>query len=242
MKLLPKSVVDASKAKELKRDIDEGLKLARRIDSLREIQAAEEKALTDFRRKTLSAFNADITTANQELDIVKRELKEAKEATAEARKPLDEEREKLNQLRTTLELEKGELGKRSENIANLEKLTLEDSKFAEDNVAASKLALEQARDTFRDASLKNEQANKIVEEAVALQAKTIESEKISLEEQASRNLAIENRERALKAYATQQSIRETELNNREVRLVDREQTLIRNIKRYGANGIRPTTT
>lgn len=60
MKLLPKSEVDLKKAQERKGEIDEGLKLAKKIDALRQAVVEEERKLTLFRRASLETIQKEI--------------------------------------------------------------------------------------------------------------------------------------------------------------------------------------
>jgi chromosome segregation ATPase len=83
MKLLDKKKIVEIKAKERQTEINEGIKLAKRIDSLREIQAEEEKSLAVFRNATLKKINDDIKEANTELSNIQRSIKDEKDAHIE---------------------------------------------------------------------------------------------------------------------------------------------------------------
>lgn len=61
MKLLSKSDVQKAKSLDRQREIDEGLKLARRVDALREIAAAEESSLAKFRIETIAKIHDEIS-------------------------------------------------------------------------------------------------------------------------------------------------------------------------------------
>ena len=82
MKLLPKSDIAKAKSVDKQREIDEGMKLAKRVDSLREVAAAEEASLKKFRSETLGAINTEITanaTKRDELTQEVQSLEERKE-------------------------------------------------------------------------------------------------------------------------------------------------------------------
>lgn len=233
IKLLSKSDIDAHKATDKKREVDEGLKLARRVDSLREIQAAEEKSLRDFKVKTLAAIHAETSEASTKLDTVKQELAAALIAKAEALKPIDEERDKINSLRLLLVEDRVQLDIRTGNVEKLEKITIDDSRFAEENLAQSKVVLAQAKDTLRDANSKEQVAQEALTSANGIQARVTKNEKESLEKLNSIELGLTNRDKAQKIRDVDQDLREQSLNEREGRLFDREQTLARDIKRHG---------
>lgn len=76
MKLLKKSEISALKTKERNQEIEQGKQLATRVDALREVAAAEEKALIEFRTKTVASIQADIKAATAERDSILREIKD----------------------------------------------------------------------------------------------------------------------------------------------------------------------
>ena len=56
IKLLSKSEIDKAKNADKAKEIAEGLKISRKVDSLRELMADEEKALEKFRSESLFAI------------------------------------------------------------------------------------------------------------------------------------------------------------------------------------------
>lgn len=96
MRLLKKSEVDKAKAEDRKREIDEGLKLATRVDSLRETQANEEKALERFRIETISRINEEIVSLTKTKNELSKEVSDLEDRKREALKPLDEAWEEVN--------------------------------------------------------------------------------------------------------------------------------------------------
>lgn len=90
MKLLSKSDIATAKAKDKRREIDEGLKIAQRVDSLRETQAMEEAALTKFRKETLIAINQEIVSETRKKNELLKEVSDLEDRKREALKPLDE--------------------------------------------------------------------------------------------------------------------------------------------------------
>jgi len=61
VKLLPKSKLEEQKAKEKFQQQEEGLKLARKVDSLRELHAQEEEKIATWRNETLEAVGKEIS-------------------------------------------------------------------------------------------------------------------------------------------------------------------------------------
>lgn len=91
VKLLSKREIDVAKARDRQREIAEGTKLANRVDGLRELAADEEKALNDFRIKTLTAIQAEIDPKIIERDELLNELVALRDERKSLLKPLDEE-------------------------------------------------------------------------------------------------------------------------------------------------------
>jgi hypothetical protein len=77
-RLLSKREVDKAKSIDRKREIDEGMKLAKRVDTLRETAVKEEKGLDDFRRQQLEAIQAQIDPKIVELDALAGEIRRLK--------------------------------------------------------------------------------------------------------------------------------------------------------------------
>jgi hypothetical protein len=75
MKLLPKSEVSKEQAIQKRQQQDEGLKLAGRVDGLRELQTKEEKNLAQFREKTLAEITKQISEAAAERDGILSEVR-----------------------------------------------------------------------------------------------------------------------------------------------------------------------
>ena len=78
MRLLPKSDIDKQRAIERQRDVEEGLKLAKKIDQLRSLLPQEEAALEAYRKQTLASIGSELTKAQSELTSALHELELAK--------------------------------------------------------------------------------------------------------------------------------------------------------------------
>ena len=91
IRLLQKSEIDSSKALARKLEIDEGLKLSRRVDSLRETAVAEEASLEAFRKKTVASISKEIDSLSKSKDVLRAEVAELENRRAQALVPLDDE-------------------------------------------------------------------------------------------------------------------------------------------------------
>lgn len=86
MKLLSKQEVMIEKSQQLKMDIDEGVKLAQKIDLLRETASSEETRLNKFREESLHRMKMEIQFLLDEKNALLKEvtaLREEKQALTE---------------------------------------------------------------------------------------------------------------------------------------------------------------
>lgn len=97
MKLLKKSEVQQIKAKERQKEVEEGLKLARRVDSLREIAAEEEKSLALYREKSISRIQEAINELIESKHSLQGEVEVLERQREEALAPLTALEERLNE-------------------------------------------------------------------------------------------------------------------------------------------------
>lgn len=74
MKLLSKADVQKKLTDDRKREIDEGAKLARKVDTLRKVSSEEEVNLRKFREETLKSIQSEITSKIGEKEILLNEI------------------------------------------------------------------------------------------------------------------------------------------------------------------------
>lgn len=70
MKLLAKSDIQKAKSIERQQLVNEGLKLAKRVDDLRDVVAQEEAALEKFRRERLKQIHKEIAIEQAKLEEI----------------------------------------------------------------------------------------------------------------------------------------------------------------------------
>ena len=124
IKLLAKRDIDAAKAKERSLEVAEGLKLANRVDGLRETQAQEEASLQRFRTETIKKINEEITESTAKRDSLLTEVKTLQADRERALIPLDKEKQEIVEERVELE-EKHSLNKAfEETLEKKERLSM----------------------------------------------------------------------------------------------------------------------
>lgn len=231
MKLLPKSEVEKARATDKKREIDEGMKLAQRIDNLRETAALEEGELEKFRKETIKTIHEDITTESQRLDELKKKVSDLETRRQEALKPIFEEQERLEQARKEHEETKLTLESKEKTVSEREN-------------AAGDIE-RRAADLLRKAELSWSRSDARVLESQELQNKAklaIESAEISNQLALASRREVEvqllHREEIVTMRENSATIKETDLTSREktladgwILLLDRQAMLESEIKR-----------
>ncbi len=131
MKLLNKSDVNNLKAVETKRSIDEGLRIAKRVDVLREVRADEEASLNEFRIRTLEQINQEINEEVSKRDALKEEVKLLETKRRETLEPLIEREEEIEEVEArlqdfskSLEVRAAELSSKENALTNRENVLL----------------------------------------------------------------------------------------------------------------------
>lgn len=231
MKLLSKSAVDAAKALEQKRTIDEGMKLAQRVDNLREVAAEEEVSLENFRRKSVENINKEITEKTGDRDSLKREVEEYEKRRRDALKPINEELEAVYMARKKLE------SLRQENDDKHRSLEIA-ARFIDAQKADASRILERAR-TKEELCEKQLSAAEVARRnAIQTQKDTEQLRKVAQDESVRIRDDLFHREEGVSLRESNVILKESEIISREQELFvknalleDREATFERNYTR-----------
>lgn len=231
MKLLPRKQLDVQVAFEKKQQIDEGVKIASRIDVLRQTLASLEVQHKEF----LGGMQAELKRTTQGLiDGIAAKKKELVELQAEIEKkriPLDAEKAELVQERKIVSSLKVDYDKK------IKEVSLKESQLSAKNTKANtSLSNIKVRERelikFYDKIAKLEQSTQVINKKAADEK---EEQDRLLEEARSRL-----RTREAKCKSDMQSVlnlqgllllKETELDNRDKAITDRYETLQRTINR-----------
>jgi len=231
MKLLDKKTIVAEKAVERKQEIDEGIKLARKIDKLRETSSQEEVKLGKFRDASLKQIKGEIINLSSQQQVLINNIAVLQEEKRVLLIPLDEKRiellEREQQLDDTsnrideeirlLNQQKGELDNRSKEV-----------RLDEERTHQSKMEIE--------SNHRESDKNKTHSLDILTKTRQIEKETLASLETIRQNLVVtENdllvRERDLKLRQKAVSKDESRLVEFEKQVNDKYQTLLRTIKR-----------
>ena len=211
MRLLDKPQIQKLKALEIKREVDEGRKLAGRVDALRQLQAKEEAELQKFRRETLANIHEEITTKAKECDQLKQEVSKLQDDRAEALKPLTKEREELDSKIAKLLFLKGEVSTAKEALKT-EVVEIKDSK------KEVKLELQRAKEEKRQADALLKDAESSLKEA---EDSRVWAEKTKEGTQRLRDLV----EKELRERDGKTATKERELLMKEAQIIAREEVI-----------------
>lgn len=219
------------KAQEQKQSVDEGKKLAQRVDTLRELAAIEESSLEKFRSETLEQIHKETTEAATKRDALLGEVRELEAAKKEALQPLTRELELIDQAREEL------AKKTAENAAQA--LTIDairDSLFQKEKEIDQALLRVETKEeavtrkladiinTETDTNQRNQTAIRLMEEADNIRTK-LSSELVHREQ------ACENTEKRLILGEQELEKGRKQLLEDRIRLDDRSRTLERALNR-----------
>ena len=231
MRLMPKTGVEKANAEAKRKEIDEGVKLAKRIDGLRETLADEEQSLEKFRVATLENIKAETAPLEEKRDSLKKEVGELERTRAELLLPLDEAWEEV-------ELERKELEQKEYDVGEVQKAAEKDKTKAREELRLAKEAKKQAAFCEEEATNKLNSATIELRNAKELneQAVTTKREADIYKTEALATVAEEQRKLDLRTKALEEreeKVRkdEEEISKTKLQLADQRQTLERAFKR-----------
>jgi hypothetical protein len=231
IKLLSKQEINQKQALQRHNEIEEGRKLAKRVDNLREIAVEEEASLASFRANTLKAINEEIKKASKEHEVVLNQVKEL-------RSELETGFSELKKAENAVKLKEEDLVSREKQVEERVKLVKIKEKqikqgFEENLTIASRLEyantqllkvnmetdqkIQMANDMFEDSEFKKGQMERLYERV--------------MRELHDKDITIASKERDLIIRAGHLDERTESLRVKELNLLDREQTLEREFKR-----------
>jgi chromosome segregation ATPase len=172
IKLLPKSDLAKEKAKQTSREIQEGVKIATRVDGLRSLWAKTEQDFEKYKIATLGAIQKDIDSLNGKKDNLSVELHEMQSKYDSLMPDIVSKRLELAQFEKSLTSWEKKLDKREEGLNIFEKEVndsfkkVEDSRIrTEDNERISQNLLHAADEKNKQAQIALSTANNIQDEA-----------------------------------------------------------------------------
>lgn len=232
MKLLEKNKIIALKNQERAVEVNEGYKLAKKVDSLRQTYADEQKNLINFRNETTRKVKEEIAVVFKQRDDLKEEVYSLMEEKKELLIPLDEQWDKVHK-------KEDELIQYANSLSEKTQLLQEDKNYLE--VEQQKIKEERKRiDAERKATiagLSEAEDKKDKAQIILLRAEETEKNKLN---------AISEKEKLLSVRESNISYLEVDIQNKnesiekekqfisqeKIRLASMRNTLERAIKKY----------
>lgn len=235
VKLLQKSELQSLKAKERALEVREGVKLATKVDGLRELQAKTEKEFELYKTSTLSAIQEEIAKTNEEKEKISGELRTLKEEYDLLLPEIPIKRKELAEFEKTLMKWEHKLEKREEK-AGLSEIDVAEALdtaesiriMNEDNERISRNLLIQTNKAKIEAEQTLATARKIQEQAI----KERQDSEATLN---LRELSIKTKEQELSRTESILMNDQRELINEKRKVDDMRQTLQRSIERIKNN-------
>ncbi len=231
MRLLPKQEINVRKAQEKRAEMDEGLKLARRVDNLREIAATEEASLASFRSATVKSINDEVRKLDEEriklisdVTTLREEIKAGKTVLDAREEVLKNQAESLRYLEITLASRVTAL---KALAAKLKEQSHQSNEYYGRIIAAHRI-MNEARN---EVSIMYGEAQTHLAQA---EAKITTVQQLSKEVEdnlRARDITVASRERDVSIKEARLSQVEKDLHTKEIQLRDREQTLEREFNR-----------
>lgn len=234
MRLLPKSEIDKHKANERQAEIAEGLKLAKRVDSLRQTVAEEDKALKAFRVQTLEAIGDEIKAHTVKRDALRTEVKDLEERRAIALEPLDAKEADLRKRENNISIKEADNAKQEKLLHEVQ---LDLDKRTKDVVAKETQTAhlhEDAQLLHKNTVILNGDAERKHREAESVLSQARRDASVITENSIQREAWVQAREVTVQKKEDELRAQELQIAREWTLLRDRQDLLERNIKQHGS--------
>ncbi len=222
MRLLPKNELNQAKAAEQKLKIEEGLKIAHRVDVVRQTLLAEEAGLEKFRRETMAKIHEETVRLLQKVEDLKGEVGQLETRRAEALKPLDNEWAALAEAKKQFNVDLQDLNEKSVVVAEREKQAAKAVKQASDALTRAATRDDVSREKLNEANAYHREAKRARKAALTVEAKAKALSEAMEAELTHRDMEAAARERSVTMKEATLNERETELAKGWALLEDRK--------------------
>jgi hypothetical protein len=231
MKLLDPRTIQSNLNSQRKSDIDQGLTLARKVDTLRETLSVEEAKITAFRDATIKEVQKQIDAKIKERDVLAQEIEDAQKVHDHLSLLLDKEWGEVD-------VEKEQLSFLQKRIDGLQKEA--ETKIAEVEKQLKEIEVEKQRQQFMREQIEKqaEQSSNILTEAQDRFAKAIDEESRVAITVRKKTRKLDEREAILQATVNDIALREQRIKedeqyiiNEKIKIADQRATLGRAMAR-----------
>ena len=231
IKLLPKSELANLKAKEKTREVQEGVKIATRVDGLRELWSKTESDFEIYKTSTLSAIQKEIEALTNKRDKVYEELRQMQSKYDSLMPEIKFKRSELAQFEKSLTAWEKKLSKREDDAALLEIDVLEAKKKAEDAEMRSEENERISRNLLIQSEQKKASAENALTTACTIHDKAYQDKKEIEAALELREISIKTKEKELLSKELSLTNFEKELRDEKIRTNDLKETLMRSLQR-----------
>lgn len=234
VKLLPKSEIANLKAKEQEREIKEGVKIATRVDGLRELYSETEQKLEKYRTVTLEKIGEEITSLNSKKEELLGNINQLQGKYDAMMPEMATKRTELAQFEKSLNGWERKLEKREENSSLMEIDVMEALQKAEDSRLHNEDNERISRNLLIQTNEKKYEAEQTLKTARNIQDK-IYSDKKDIESSLElRELSIKTKEQELSSKEISLMNDRKEFEKEKIKVADKQATLERSLARLKA--------
>lgn len=231
VKLLPKSAIAEQKAKAQRREIEEGMKVATRVDGLRQTYAKAEQELEAWRAATLASIGEEIRKLDEKKERLSADINVMQSKCDRMMSEISTKRRELAQFEKSLRTWEKNIGDREEKVL-LDELEIAEAKSkAELYLSAQKDNERITANLLVEANKKKNEAQDTLETARKVQEKAYSDKKDIEAEMSLREFSIKTKEQEILKKEMQLDEREKELNIEKIKVNDMRQTLNRSLER-----------
>lgn len=231
MKLLRKPEIMARKASDEAREAAEGLKIARKVDALRELAADEEKKLSDFRNASLRETQEAIGKLEEQRASLASEVASLQTKLGKMLPGMGTRREELDKKEKHLFAVERQQKQRKEELDLQELDILEDKSALASSLGRARTSEERANSSLKAAQERESASVQALERAQSIEngllSQKNEQEKIFAEKEG----YLAYRECELASFEAELKGKERVLNMEKAKLEDRKALLERNLER-----------
>lgn len=235
LRLLTKSQIATAQSIDKAREIQEGLKISKRVDGIRELKAKEESEFEKFRTETLSSIGREIETLNKTKEAIILEIRDFREEKRKGLRDVEQGLLSVTSFRAVLD-------QRESYLKELEQRLLRKQDEINATLLSSKDELERSR-THKEESERlhlvaqnNHEASMFSLKAARKTEETTLLLKEALEKELShRQQIIAQMEQDIIIKEKEIKNTKKELKTKEAQLLDREATVTRDFNRLHKN-------
>lgn len=234
IKLLPKSEIANLKAKDQEREIKEGIKIATRVDGLRELQSKTEQDLERYRTVTLERIGEEIKSLNSKKEELLGNISQLQGKYDAMLPEMATKRTELAQFEKSLNGWERKLEKREENASLMEIDVMEALEKAEGSRIRNEDNERISRNLLVQSNEKKEESEKTLKTVRKIQDQ-VYADKKNIEEALNlRELSIQTKENELSSKELSLINEKKEFEKEKIKVLDRQATLDRSLARLKA--------